>query len=177
MSSTADGEFLFSNVQPGTFTITVRAAGFKRLEKSDINLTASASLSVGDVRLQVGAVTETVEVKAQGAIVETASAERAGLIDSKEITDLMARGRDVMAMLQILPGVVDIPPVGDVLGQFTTPTMDGTRSFYNALNIDGISGNTARGRTAESPINLDAIAEVKVLTNSYTAEYGTAAAR
>jgi hypothetical protein len=53
--------------------------------------------------------------------------------------------------------------------------MDGTRAFYNSLNIDGISGNTARGRTAESPINRDAIAEVKVLANTYTAESGTAA--
>ena len=52
--------------------------------------------------------------------------------------------------------------------------MDGTRNNYNALNIDGISGNTARGSNAQSPINMDAIAEVKVLANSYTAEFGTA---
>src|SRR5262249_20320098 len=95
--------------------------------------------------------------------------------DSHEVMDLMARGRDVMAMLQILPGVVDDATGSDVLGQFGTPTMSGGRSYYNALNIDGISGNTARGRTAESPINLNAISEVKVLQNSYTAEYGPSA--
>src|SRR4029077_4323732 len=97
-----------------------------------------------------------------------------GLLDSKQITNLMARGRDVMSLLQLLPGVVDDSTGSDTLGQFATPTMDGTRSYYNSLNIDGISGNTARGRTAEAPINMDAIAEVKVLTNSYTSEYGTA---
>ena len=175
VASTADGDFLFSNVQPGTFTLTVRAAGFKRLDKSDINLTASDRLAIGDVRLEVGTITETVEVKSEGAQVQTASSEHSGLLDSKQITNLMARGRDVMSLLQLLPGVVDDSTGGDTLGQFSTPTMDGTRPFYNSLNIDGISGNTARGRTAESPINMDAIAEVKVLANSYTAEYGTAA--
>ena len=54
VASTADGDFLFSNVQPGTFTLTVRAAGFKRLDKSDINLTASDRLAIGDLRLEVG---------------------------------------------------------------------------------------------------------------------------
>jgi hypothetical protein len=177
VASTADGDFLFSNVQPGTFTLTIRAAGFKRLDKSDINLSASDRLAIGDVRLEVGTITETVEVKAEGAQVQTASSERSGLLDSKQITNLMARGRDVMSLLQLLPGVVDDSTGGDTLGQFSTPTMDGTRSFYNSLNIDGISGNTARGRTAESPINMDAIAEVKVLANTYTAESGTLPAR
>ena len=105
---------------------------------------------------------------------QTESAERSGLLDSKQMMELSARGRDVMALLQTMPGVVDDANGGDTLGQFSTPTMQGMRQNYNALNIDGISGNTARGRTAESPVNMDAIAEVRVLTNSYTAEYGTA---
>jgi hypothetical protein len=120
-------------------------------------------------------VSETVEVTAQAAPIQTASGERSGLIDSKQVMELMARGRDPMALLQTLPGVVDDNTGGDTLGQLSTPTMSGTRSFYNSLNIDGISGNTARGRTAESPLNMDAIAEIKVLQNSYPAEYGPSA--
>jgi len=174
--STAEtGEFTFTNLQPGTYTVTVRAAGFKELSHSDLHLTAGDTLGTGDLRLEIGAVSETVEVKATGAVLQTESGDRAVLIDSTEVMDLMARGRDVMAMLQILPGVVDDNTGSDVLGQYATPTMSGGRSFYNALNIDGISGNTARGRTAESPINLDAISEVKVLQNSYPAEYGPSA--
>src|SRR5436853_199119 len=96
------------------------------------------------------------------------------VIDSRQITELMAKGRDVMALLQLLPGAVDDATGSETLGQFSLPTMGGVRPAYSALNIDGISGNTARGRTAESPINMDAIAEVKVLTNSYPAQYGTA---
>jgi hypothetical protein len=173
-TTNASGDFVFTDLGPGSYTLLVKAAGFKQFEKTDLQLTALETLAAGDLRLQVGQVTETVEVKASAATVETASGDRSALLDSKEITDLMARGRDIMAMLQILPGVANDATGNDVLGQFSTPTIDGGRSFYNAVNIDGISGNTARGRTAESPINLDAIAEVKVLTNSFTAEYGTA---
>jgi hypothetical protein len=174
-TTTPDGEFTFTNLPPGTYTLSVKLAGFKQYDRKDLHLTASDTLGAGDLKLEVGAVSEVVEVVSQGAVVETESGDRTSLIDSHEVMDLMARGRDVMSMLQILPGVVDDATGSDVLGQFGTPTMSGGRSYYNALNIDGISGNTARGRTAESPINLDAISEVKVLQNSYTAEYGPSA--
>lgn len=173
-ATTAEGDFVFPNLVPGDYTLSIKMAGFKGYEKKDIHLAASDTLALGDVRLEVGAVSETVEVTAQGATVETASGERSGLLDTKQIGELMARGRDVMSLLQILPGVINDNTGGETLGQFTTPTMSGTRAEYNALNIDGISGNTARGKNAQSPINLDAIAEVKVLQNSYTAKYGTA---
>jgi hypothetical protein len=173
-TTTATGDFVFTDVQPGPYTIQIKMQGFKQFDKTNVELTPNDRLAIGDLKLQIGSVTESVIVSAEGAQVQTASAERSGLLDSKEITDLMARGRDVMALLQLLPGVVDDATGSDTLGQFSTPTMEGVRSYYNSLNIDGISGNTARGRTAESPINMDAIAEVKVLTNSYTAEYGTA---
>jgi hypothetical protein len=171
----ANGDFLFPNLEPGVYTLAVKAAGFKSYDRKDLRLSASDRLAAGDIRLEVGAVSDTVEVTAEAAQVQTASAERSGTLDSKQVMDLMARGRDVMSLLQILPGVVDDNTGGDTLGQYSTPTMAGTRSFYNSLNIDGISGNTARGRTAESPLNMDAISEIKVLQNSYPAEYGPSA--
>jgi outer membrane receptor protein involved in Fe transport len=173
-ATTAAGDFVFTDVPPGGYDLAVKAAGFKQFEKSGINLAASDVVSVGDIRLQLGEVSETVQVPANAAKIETASGERSALLDSKQITDLMARGRDVMALLQILPGVANDATGSETLGQFTTPTMDGVRQQFNNLNIDGISGNTARGSNAQSPINMDAIAEVKVLANSYPAEYGTA---
>jgi hypothetical protein len=154
--------------------LSVKASGFKQYERKDLHLVSSDRLALNDLQLEVGAVTEIVEVNASGAQVQTTSAERSGLLDSKQISELMSRGRDVMALLQILPGVVDDATGGDTLGAFGTPTMQGVRQQYNSLNVDGISGNTARGSNAQSPINMDAIAEVRVLMNSYTAEYGTA---
>ena len=174
-TSTSTGDFLFPNLDPGTYTVTAKASGFKQTEKKDLVLNANDRLSIGDLKLEVGAITETVEVVSQAAPIQTASAERSGLLDNKQIMELTSRGRDVMSLLQTLPGVVDDNTGSDTLGQFNTPTMSGMRSFYNSLNIDGISGNTARGRTAESPLNMDAIAEIKVLQNSFPAEYGPSA--
>jgi hypothetical protein len=171
---TTSGEFVFTNLEPGIYTLSVKASGFKQYERKDLHLVSSDRLALNDLQLEVGAVTEIVEVNASGAQVQTTSAERSGLLDSKQISELMSRGRDVMALLQILPGVVDDATGGDTLGAFGTPTMQGVRQQYNSLNVDGISGNTARGSNAQSPINMDAIAEVRVLMNSYTAEYGTA---
>jgi hypothetical protein len=174
-NTTTEGTFIFPNIDPGTYTISAKMQGFKQYEKKDVVITANQTFAAGDLRLDVGAVSETVEVVAQGEQVQSASAERSGILDSKQMMDLQARGRDVMALLQVMmPGVVNDNTGSDILGQYTTPTMDGTRANYNALNIDGISGNTARGINAQSPINMDAISEVTVLANSYTAEYGTA---
>src|SRR5205807_2224888 len=152
LKTATDGSFVFSDVPPGVFSPSVHAAGFKLLEKTNLNLTASERLATGDLRLDVGTITETVEVKAEGAAIQTESSERSAVIDSRQITELMAKGRDVMALLQLLPGAVDDATGSETLGQFSMPTMGGVRPAYGALNIDGISGNTARGRTAESPI-------------------------
>src|ERR1041385_8033255 len=106
-TSTVTGDFVFTEVQPGAYSIAVKLEGFKQFEKTDIRLSASDRINVGEIRLQVGAVTESIEVKAVGAQVQTESAERSGLLDSKQIMQLMARGRDVMALLQLMPGVVE----------------------------------------------------------------------
>jgi len=169
------GAFTFPQLAPGNYTISVKMTGFKQFEKAGLHLSASDSLDIGTIRLELGAVSETVEVKAETAEVEINSGDRSALIDSREISDLMARGRDIMAMLQILPGVVNDATGSDVLGTFTTPTMDGMRNNYNSLTIDGVSSNTSQGQNATTPINLDAIAEVKVLANSYPAEVGPSA--
>ena len=170
--TSASGDFTFPQLAVGSYTISIQMTGFKQFEKTGLHLSAQDSLDAGTLRLEVGTVSESIEVKAEGAVVETASGDRSSLIDSKEITDLMARGRDIMALLQILPGVVNDSTGADVLGQSTTPTIDGGRSNYNTVTLDGVSSNNSTGTTANTPINLDAIAEVKVLANSYSAEIG-----
>src|SRR5262249_42027667 len=75
----------------------------------------------------------------------------------------------------ILPGVVQDDEGGQALGTFKSPAaMSGTRGDYNGMNMDGISGNPRSGSNLDTPLNMDAIAEVKVLQNSYQAEFGKA---
>src|SRR5205814_5436090 len=91
-------------------------------------------------------------------------------------TNLMSRGRDIMALLTILPGVVQDDEGGQSLGTFKSPAaMSGTRGDYNGMNMDGVSGNPRSGSNLDTPLNMDAISEVKVLQNSYQAEYGKGA--
>src|SRR5262249_45361343 len=139
-------------------------------------LSSSERLSAGDLKLEVGGVSESVEVVADVAKVQTVSSERSGLLDANQVANLMSRGRDVMALLTILPGVVEDGEGGNSLGVFNSPAaMSGTRGIYNGMNIDGISGNTRSGDHLDTPLNMDAISEVKVLMNSYQAEYGKGA--
>lgn len=91
------GLFTFPALPPGTYRVSVRYQGFKDYEKHDLHLSAAERLSAGTLKLEVGSVTETVDVVAQGAPIQTQSAERSALLDSNEITSLMTPGRDVLA--------------------------------------------------------------------------------
>ena len=79
--TSADGSFVFTQVQPGTYTLTVEATGFKKFEQTEIKVFANDRVGLGDIILSVGALSETVTVEAQVATVQTASAERVGRAD------------------------------------------------------------------------------------------------
>jgi carboxypeptidase family protein len=170
------GEFVFTAIQPGTYDIAVDLQGFKRYEKTGLALSASDRLSAGDLTLEVGGVAESIEVRAEASPVQSVSSERSAVLDSNQVKNLMSRGRDVMALLTILPGVVEDSEGADALGVFNSPaSVSGTRGMFNGMNIDGVSGNVRSGDHIDNPLNMDAVAEVKVLMSSYQAEYGKGA--
>src|SRR5258708_4999196 len=112
-TSDSTGEFVFTSIQPGVYDLSVKAGGFKAFDKKGLALSASDHLSAGDIRLQVGSVSESVEVAAETANVQIVSSERSAVLDSTQVTNLMSRGRDVMGLLVILPGVVNDGEGGD----------------------------------------------------------------
>src|SRR5215471_8426388 len=175
-NSDVAGEFVFTSVQPGVYDLAVKSEGFKLLDKKGLALSASEHLAAGDLALQIGSVSESVEVHADVTPVQSVSSERSALLDSVQVTNLMSRGRDVMALLVILPGVVNDGEGNDSFGVFNSPAaISGTRGVYGGMNMDGISGNTRSGDHLDTPTNMDTIAEVKVLANTYQAEYGKGA--
>src|ERR1035438_3557801 len=93
-STDANGDFVLSSVQPGLYTIGVQAAGFKRYEKTNLNLTPNERLFVGKLSLEVGAVTESVVVTAQGSPVQVESQERSAELTTSQLSTLMVRGRN-----------------------------------------------------------------------------------
>jgi len=177
VSATGDtGDFVFASVKPGRFTLVVEAPGFKRFQKTNIILTANERLSAGTLELEVGVLTESITVMAEVTPVQTTSQERSALLSDRQIATLMTRGRDFLSLLRVLPGVVGLEGGGgEALGVLSSPTIYGVRDDYNALTIDGVMGNTRGLGNLDTPLNLDAIAEVKVLQGNYQAEYGKTA--
>jgi hypothetical protein len=173
----ASGAVVFTSLQPGPYTMEVELVGFAKLEKRSLTLSSSERLSVGDLVLTVGGVTETIVVESERAPIQTASSEHGALIDSKQITELPTRGRDVFGLMATLPGVVYDGRGNDGIGSENSPdAFSGTRGIYSTANIDGISGNVRSGASLDTTVAMDTVAEVKVLLNNYQAEYGKGAA-
>ena len=106
-SSDSEGNFVVPQLLSGTYTLIVTASGFKRFEQRGIILTANERVAVRQITLEVGDVNQTVSVTAEAALVQTQSAERAGLIDEEQIQNIALKGRDYMGLVRLLPGVVD----------------------------------------------------------------------
>jgi hypothetical protein len=159
------GDFTFPDIQPGTFTVIVKAPGYKELQKKNLRLSSSERLSAGTITLDVGAVTESVTVSADITPIQTNSAERSGTLDVKQLDNLLTSGRDFTDLLRTIPGVVD--------SSSGLPQINGVRNTYNSASVDGVTGTVREGKLDTSP-NLDDIAEVKVLSANYQAEYGKA---
>ena len=103
--SAANGEFLIAGLFPGTFVVTVEATGFKKLTHTDIVLNANDKLAIGDMVVQVGAVTDSVEVNAQAVLLQTESAERSDSVVGKQVENIEVNGRNPLDMVKLVPGV------------------------------------------------------------------------
>ncbi len=171
------GDFQVTNLQPGRYTLKISLSGFRTLERKNIVLSAGERLAVPGLGLELGSVGETVTVAATGTHVNTAETQHSGLITAKQIEQVQVLGRDVTSIMRLLPGVRYENTVDSLGMSFGTsvPNVGGARRDWSNVIVDGVIGNEVgnSGLMAQQ-INLDAIAEVRVLLNSYRAEYGRA---
>jgi hypothetical protein len=105
ITSNPNGVFVFPNVPPGMYTIAVRFQGFSTYEKTNLILNANQSLALGYIPLAVGTLTEKITVVAEGAQVQTDTSNQTALLSSKQLDGLMSRGRDIVSLMTVLPGV------------------------------------------------------------------------
>jgi hypothetical protein len=169
-----DGAFVFNAVEPGAYNLSVVMSGFKKTDRTSINLTASERLSLGTIALEVGSVNESITVEAQGTAVQTASSERSGVLTGSQVDNLMIKGRNVISLLQLLPGVVDTNDPDAPNRNFGIGlSVNGNRRNSNAVLLDGMTTtDSGVGWISALNVSMDAVAEVKVLLNNYQAEYG-----
>lgn len=168
-----DGNYTFTNVRIGGYTVTAEAPGFSKAVARDVTVNVNARQRV-DLVLQVGAVTESVEVTAAASVLETDSSSRSQLINTQGVVELPINGRSYSDLALLTTGVVKSPSSGSREGSFN---VNGLRSTYNNYLLDGVDNN-AYGTSNQGFANQvaqpspDAIAEFKVITNNYSAEYG-----
>lgn len=177
-ATSGNGDFSFQALVAGTYDIRIEAKGFRPLERKGNVLLAASRLALGNIQLDVGSLAETITVTAQGAAVATTVTAQTAVLDSKQVAQISIRGRDPVSLLRILPGVqqgVDTDTFG---GSFATavPAVMG-QTGRQTLYVDGINGGDGGnggggGGNFSDATNLDAIAEVNVQLNNYTAEYG-----
>ncbi len=166
------GDFVLSGLQPGEYTVAVTAPGFKRFEKRAVMLPAAETLSVGDLVLEVGTVAETITVTAHGSTVQTASAERSGLVTSSQVENLLSRGRNVSSLLALLPGVIDLADSESPDRNFNI-YVQGNRRNTNGFLLDGMPLNAIGNNfNVLVGVSQDAVAEVKILISNYQSEHG-----
>jgi len=170
-SSNSHGDFSLNSLEPGPYTLTFTSPGFKTKKVEHLTLTTGETLPVTDLKLELGSVTETTTVSAQGAQVMTASSERADLLSTKQIDDLVVRGRNFTDLTSLLPGVIDTTKSNSVSDN-PAIYVNGNRDTTNAMFIDGIPADDMSSTQMKDMISQDAVDEVKVETSNYQAEYG-----
>ena len=177
VSTDAKGDFQLHALPPGRYTIRVSLANFRTAERKNTVLNAAQRLALGTLTLALG-MGETLVVEASGSQVNTAETQHTGLITSKQIEQIQVKGRDVTSLLRLAPGVRyedTVESLGESFGTLV-PHVSGQRRDWNTIMVDGVLGNEVgqTNRMAQQ-INLDAVEEIKVLLNSYRAEYGRGA--
>jgi hypothetical protein len=175
------GEYSFTDLAPGSYTVSVSAEGFKTFEgKVEAAVGAAAHL---DISVQPAEASTKVEVAGQRAAgVETDTAQVSGTITEKEVVSVGLNGRNFTQLIALAPGVSnqtgqDEAKVG-VVGS-TKYSVNGGRVEYNTFDVDGSDllnvGINGSNSTLIVYPSLDAIQEVKVLTSNYGAMYGRTA--
>lgn len=172
VESDSAGSFNFTAVPPGTYTVSVERAGFKKFQKQQIELTAGDTIGLGVVQLAVGSVSESVTVQAQGSMVQTASSERAGIVTSEEVKDLTMINRDFATFASLQPGIMMNPGQEVQTGGNATFNALGGRTTSNTTTIDGLPSNATNQTSSSTNISLDAVATVEVKVSNFAAEYG-----
>ncbi len=168
-----DGTFVFPDLLAGTYDISVAIQGFKTYEQKGIVLGATERVALRTIALEVGGLQETITVTSEAALVQTTNAARSGLVEREQIEDISMKGRDFAGYLKLLPGVIDTsareaPGWGSMGGL----SINGRSGGFN-FSYDGVTNKDTGSNSGNyAAPALDSIAEVRVQTSNFQAEYG-----
>jgi hypothetical protein len=153
------GDFIFPSVLPDTYTVRVSVDGFKTLERRNIAVSPGDRVGVGTLSIELGALSETITVTGEAPLIQAQTGERSSTVTTEAVQNLPIANRNFGGLASLTPGVIGTTRIG---------TPGSTTNFQ----IDGVSTiDTGAGGQALQ-LNVEAIAEVRVIASGYQAEYG-----
>lgn len=172
------GVYVAYSLAVGTYEVEAAATGFKKSTRSGIQLSVADRLGINFV-LEVGASSEVVEIAAQAPVVETEKGDVNYTVSTKQMTDLAVNGRTFFALQQLLPGASRT--MGDEGGLSFNSTkgfaVNGQRNQYSGIQLDGVENTDMGNQSGMLTVpGMETVAELKVQTSNYSAEYGTGGA-
>ena len=171
------GDYVFTLLPVGVYTVKIELQGFQPIN-SRVELATGDRARV-DGRLQVGAMEESVMVTGESPLLQTDSSTVSSLIDQKTVQDAPIPGRNIIRMVQLIPGANEgaLSSLAngtrpDERRQTSSVSINGVNDVLNNQLVDGMDNNERTIGTVAIKPSIDAIAEVRVQTNMYTAETG-----
>ncbi|MFN7647871.1 MAG: TonB-dependent receptor domain-containing protein [Acidobacteriota bacterium] len=178
-TSNATGNYTFPLVQVGNYDVKVEMQGFKSGATKNLRVETAAQVRQ-DFQLDVGSVTETIEVQASATLLNTENATVGAVIENRRIVELPLNGRNMQNLAVLVPGVQygERTGRGDGSGGFPIPgqgfsvSANGQRETNQVASLDGVDAKDPRIHIMNFVPSIEAIEEFKIQTNAYTAEYG-----
>jgi Carboxypeptidase regulatory-like domain/TonB dependent receptor/TonB-dependent Receptor Plug Domain len=167
----ANGAYQIAALAAGKYTLTVSRSGFATQVFKDLEITLNRTLSF-NVSLEVGTVTQNVEVTGETPLLETTSSSTGATVLPQDIENMPINGRNYLDLLQLVPGVA-INRQADLNSDNATPIL-GERANNTGFLVDGLPNQNEVNGGAASQFNQDTIAEFQVITTGYKAEFGHA---
>jgi Carboxypeptidase regulatory-like domain len=160
----ATGDYVFPNVTADTYTVEVSMEGFKTLSRKNVKVSGGDRVAVGNLTIEVGGAAETVNVQAESPMIQAQSGERSFAVATEQIEKLPINHTNFTSVVSLTPGVVS-----------GGASAGGTRlggAGQNNIMMDGVSAMDTGNNGQMLSMNVESIAEVKVLTQGYQAEFG-----
>jgi len=174
--TSATGNYTVPYLNPGVYRVTVQAAGFQEAVIDKISLVFDQQVRV-DATLKPGAVTQVIEVQGTQVALDTDTAAVSQLLSNKQVVDLPLNGRNWTSLLFVSAGAVTVGAEMGVMrqGEGNGISINGGRPESNNYTLDGLGASDVALSTPAVILSIDAIQEFKVLSDTYSAEYGFAA--
>jgi len=170
----AEGRYVIPSLAPGGYDVVVQASGFKQAVRTGVRLEVDLRLRA-DFRLELGAVSERVEVSAEAATVQAETSSLGSVVGNRHLLNVPLNTRNAVSLLALIPGARPNRGFGDAFNSTTNFIINGGRGNSSEILTDGIATTTG----ANNPFNalpvappVEAVQEFKVQTNNLSAEYG-----